>query len=253
MAATNPMCDPNARLVIAHRGNRVAAPENTLESLTQAMELGADALEFDVRVSRDGVPVVMHDPDLDRTTSGHGLVDSYSFAELRTLDAGARAASSGGKRFLIPSLEEVLDRFRETPLVIEVKEIAAADATERMIRRFGAQERVLIGSGVNAVMERFYRSGLRTCASMRDASLMIPLALAGLTAGRQKYDVLSLTPSFRGVRIPVLTMAAAARRAGIATQVWTVNDPAAANEFWKGGVSGIVTDDPAAILRARAS
>lgn len=249
----NPLFDPNARLVIAHRGNRVAAPENTLESLTQATELGADALEFDLRVTRDGVPVVMHDASLDRTTNGHGRVDSFTFAELRTLDAGARSASSGGRRYLIPSLEELLDRFRETPLVIEVKEIAVAEATERLIRKFGAQERVLIGSGALRVTERFYRSGLRTCASVLDASLMIPVALAGITPGKPRYDVLSVTPTFHGVPIPVLSMAAAARKVGIATQVWTVNDPGAARAFWEGGVSAIVTDDPGAILRARSN
>lgn len=245
------MFDPNARLVIAHRGNRVGAPENTLESFRQAIELGADAVEFDVRVTRDGVPVIMHDVSLDRTTSGHGRVDSFSLAELQTLDAGARSASSGGRRHLIPSLEEVLDQFRETPLVIEVKEIAVAEATEQLIRKFGAQERVLVGSGAVGVTERLYRSGLRTCASMLDASLMIPVALAGITPRRRRYDVLSISPTFRGVPLPVLSMAAAARKAGIATQVWTVNDPRTARALWEGGVSAIVTDDPGAILRAR--
>jgi glycerophosphoryl diester phosphodiesterase len=193
----------------------------------------------------------MHDADLDRTTNGHGRLDAYTFDEIRTLDAGARAPSPSNRRLLIPSLEEVLDRFRKTPMVIEVKETAAIEATERFIRRFGAEGRVLIGSSQNAVMAHFYRSGLRTCASMRDASRMIPAALAGRTPAKGKYDVLSITPNFHGVPIPVLSMAAAARKAGIATQVWTVNDPAKAQALWKGGVAGLVTDDPAALIRAR--
>jgi glycerophosphoryl diester phosphodiesterase len=71
--------------------------------------------------------------------------------------------------------------------------------------------------------------------------------------GKPRYHVLSITPVFHGVPLPVLSMAAAARKAGIATQVWTVNDPRTAHAFWKGGVSAIVTDDPAAILRARSN
>jgi glycerophosphoryl diester phosphodiesterase len=244
--------DPDARIVVAHRGNRVGAAENTLESLTQAVELGADAIEFDVRVTRDGVPVILHDPDLDRTTNGHGRLNAYSFEEVRTLNAAVRAPGNRDQRLQIPSLEEVLDRFRETPLVIEVKELAAADATESLIRRFGAQERVLLGSSVNAVTERFYRSGLRACASGLDASIMIPLAFLGISPGRRRYDVLSVTPTYYGLPIPVRRMAAAARKAGIPTQVWTVNDPVKARELWSAGVSGIVTDDPAAMIRARA-
>jgi glycerophosphoryl diester phosphodiesterase len=248
---TNPLVDPNARIVIAHRGNRVRAPENTIIALQQAVELGADALEFDVRVTRDGVPVLMHDLDLDRTTNGHGLLSSFTFADVRTLDAAARSPHAEGAREPIPSLEEVLDRFREMPLVIEVKEASAIEVTESLVRRFGLEDRVLIGSPDTFVMERFCRTGLRTCASMRDAMRLIPIALAGRMPPRPSYDVLSITRRFRGMPIPVLRMAAAARKIGIATQVWTVNDPVVARTLWHGGVAGIVTDDPGAILRAR--
>jgi len=110
---------------------------------------------------------------------------------------------------------------------------------------------VLIGSATNAVAARFYRSGLRTCASMLDASLLIPIALAGLTPPRPRFDVLSITPVYHGIPIPVRRMAAAMTRVGLATHVWTINDAAQAVAFWRGGVAAIVTDDPAAILRAR--
>jgi glycerophosphoryl diester phosphodiesterase len=251
-AESQVLFDPDARIVVAHRGNRVGAPENTLESLTQAVAMGADAIEFDVRVTRDGVPVILHDAKLDRTTDGHGRLDAYAFADIRTLDAGAQSPNSGGRRHTIPSLEEVLDRFRETPLVIEVKEPAAVDATEKLVRRFGAQERILVGSSDNGVMERFYRSGLRACASMRDASIMVPYGLLGMSPRKPQYDVLSITPTFHGFPVPVLRMTAAARKAGVPTQVWTVNDPASAKRLWAGGVAGIVTDDPGAMIRARA-
>jgi glycerophosphoryl diester phosphodiesterase len=244
------LLDPNARIVIAHRGNRVRAPENTIEALQQAVDLGADAIEFDVRITRDGIPVVIHDPDVDRTTNGRGLVESFTFAEIQGLDAGARSPHSSGP-VRVPALEEVLDRFPRTPMVIEVKEIGAVEATEEMIRRFGAHDRVIVGSAETLVMQRFYRSGLRSCASMRDATRLIPVAIAGLTPAKPGYHVLSVTTRFRGLPIPVIRMAVAARKVGIATHVWTVNDPLQARRLWNGGVAGIVTDDPAAMLRAR--
>jgi glycerophosphoryl diester phosphodiesterase len=252
--AGNPLLDPAARLVIGHRGNRVSMAENTLESFSQAVEIGADAVEFDVRLTRDGVPVVMHDANLDRTTDARGPVRSYTLSELRTVDAGARSPTAGGKRLRVPTLEEVFETLRQTPFVIEVKEMAAAEPTERVVRKFGAQNRVLIGSSDTMVMERFYRSGLSSCASMRDAILFIPLALVGLAPlFKPRYDVLSLTPQFHGFPIPVQRMASVARKSGIATQVWTVNDPAIARSYWAGGVAGIVTDDPVAMIRARGS
>lgn len=248
---TNPLLDPNVRLVIAHRGNRIAAPENTVTALRQAVDLGADAIEFDVRLTRDGIPVLLHDAELDRTTDARGRIGGYLLSELESVNAGARFAAIDGSQHPIPTLEEVLDAFRATPMVIEVKERRAAEPTERLVRKFGLQMRILIGSAERGVMEWFYRTGLPTCASMLDAALLIPIALLGLTPAKPRYDVLSVTPEYHGFRIPIPRMARAARRVGVPTQVWTVNDPSEARFLWAEGISGIVTDDPAALLRAR--
>ena len=251
MTRSNPLITPGNRLVIGHRGNPAAFAENTMESFQSAVELGVDALELDVRVARDGVAVVMHDATLDRTTNATGRVNALTSLELDALDASANAPTRGKGQLRIPRLEQVFDRFRDVPMILEVKEIAAAEITERLVRQFGLQDRVLIGSAENDVSERFYRSGLATCASMRDALLMLPLALVGLTPPRAAYDVLSIPPTYRGVPIPVERMTAAAKRQGIPTHVWTVNDPATARRYWEAGVLAILTDDPAAILRAR--
>lgn len=249
----NPLIARGKRLVIGHRGNPVAFAENTIESFESAVALGVDAIELDVRVARDGVAVAIHDAALDRTTNATGRVDALTSGELEALDASAGAPTrrKGGLR--IPTLEQVLDRFRDIPMIVEVKELAAADVTERLIRSFGAQGRVLIGSAENAVSERFYRSGLATCASMKDAMVLLPFALGGITPPRPDYDVLSIPPTYRGMPIPVERMSAAANRQLIPTHVWTVNDPARARRYWEAGIVGIVTDDPAAMLRARQS
>lgn len=247
----NPLVDPAARIVIAHRGDRVSQPENTMVALRKAVDMGADAIEFDVRMTRDGVPVLMHDAELDRTTDASGPLRDYSAAQLAGVNAAARFGDGRSASQPVPRLEEVLDAFRAIPMVIEVKEMAAAEATERMVRRFAAEGRVLVGSAENDVMEWFYRTGLATCASVADAARLLVLAAIGVKPLKPRYDVLSVTSRYHGYPIPVRLMAKAALRARIATQVWTVNDPAEARSLWAAGVAGIVTDDPAAMLRAR--
>ncbi|MEK7401028.1 MAG: glycerophosphodiester phosphodiesterase family protein [Gemmatimonadota bacterium] len=247
----HPLADANARMVIGHRGDRAHAPENTIEGLTRAVEAGADAFEVDVRVTRDGVPVLMHDETVDRTTSGRGLLREMTFAELRTLDASRGASAWSGARAAVPTLEEVLDRFRGVPMVLDVKELAVSAATEQLVHKFGLQGTVVVGSDDAEVVARLYRSGLTACASRNDALMAMALSLVGIAPQSPDYSVLSLTQRFNGVPIPVLRMVAAARRSGIATHVWTVNDPAEAARLWHGGVSAIISDDPGAILRAK--
>ena len=84
----NPLLDPDARLVIAHRGSSSEAPENTLRAFEAAVGRGADAIELDVRLTADGAPVVIHDATLDRTTDRTGPVAALTLAELRAVDAG---------------------------------------------------------------------------------------------------------------------------------------------------------------------
>ena len=131
----NPLTDLGARLVIAHRGNAADAPENTIESFAQALALGADALELDVRVTRDAVPVVIHDPTLYRTTGQRDLVADMTAAQLSHADAGATFSKDAGMSFpyrarglTVPTLAAVLERFADVPLLIEVKVPEAVDA-----------------------------------------------------------------------------------------------------------------------------
>ncbi|HMA22440.1 MAG TPA: glycerophosphodiester phosphodiesterase family protein, partial [Gemmatimonadaceae bacterium] len=91
----NVLSDPAVRLVIAHRGTSAHFPENTAAAFDHAVSLGVDAIEFDLRISRDGAVVVIHDPTVDRTTDGTGAVAELSLAELKRLDAGARFTRDG--------------------------------------------------------------------------------------------------------------------------------------------------------------
>ncbi|WP_405740303.1 glycerophosphodiester phosphodiesterase family protein [Streptomyces sp. NBC_00028] len=114
-------------LTIGHRGVMGLEPENTLRSFVAAQQVGFDAIELDLHLSKDGALVVMHDTDVDRTTDGTGPIAEKTLAELRTLDAGR------GER--VPVFEEVLEAV-QAPLQAEIKDLAAARAlAEVMLRR----------------------------------------------------------------------------------------------------------------------
>jgi glycerophosphoryl diester phosphodiesterase len=113
--------------IMGHRGAPREEPENTLRSIRRALEIGVDAVEVDVHLSRDGRVVVIHDERVDRTTNGQGRVRDLTFAELRELDAGR------GER--LPSLEEVVDLVNgRAHLVVEVKAPAAGLPVLRIFR-----------------------------------------------------------------------------------------------------------------------
>lgn len=109
-------------MVIAHRGASAYAPENTITAFKKALEIGADALELDLRQTKDSVLVVLHDADVNRTTSGSGNIKDFTFAELQELDAGSWFDTKFSDE-KIPSLQEVIDLLDDTTLIIiELKE-----------------------------------------------------------------------------------------------------------------------------------
>src|SRR5262245_39979831 len=121
-------------LVFAHRGGSALAPENTIAAFDNGLALGADGIELDVHLSRDGVPVVHHDRTLNRMTTLDGPVAA------RTADELGRAG--------VPALAAVLVRYRDTRIIIELKvnDAALAGAVVADVRRAGADDRVCLGS-----------------------------------------------------------------------------------------------------------
>lgn len=254
----NILLDLGARPVIGHRGNRAHAPENTLESFAQAVALGADAIELDVRASSDGVPVLMHDPDVERTTNGTGEVASMTFGDLRKLDAGARFTTDGGKTFpfkgkghLIPTLDEVLDAFPSTPTLIEIKTKDASSLIRHSIESHGAESRVLVDSFDGEALREFIDTAIPTGASRGDVIRLIAEVLSGFPMTPFSYRALCLPLSHRGIPVPIRKMARVAPTQNCVLHIWTINDPAVATRLWREGIQGIISDDPGTMLRAR--
>ncbi|HZY30946.1 MAG TPA: glycerophosphodiester phosphodiesterase family protein [Candidatus Methylomirabilis sp.] len=228
-------------LNVAHRGASALAPENTMAAFEKAVELGADVIELDLHLSRDGELVAIHDDTLDRTTDGHGPVHQRSLAELMRLDAG-RWFGEGFAGQRIPTLAQVLDRFAgKVPLALEIKAGSTffPGIEERVVsalRRHAAIDQAAVASFDHHALRRLKEIE----PTIRTAALLVgrPVALSAL-AGPARANGLALEASF-----VTRSEVEACRAAGLKLVVWVVNDPAQMRHFIRLGVDGIITDRP---------
>lgn len=223
----------------AHRGASALAPENTLAAFSLAWDEGADGIELDVHLSRDGIPVVIHDETLERTTDGRGAVSSLRASELRRLDAGRWFAPAfAGER--IPLLSEVLDWAGEDlPLNIELKTLRAGEATLRLLKDY-PRCRVLVSSFDQRLLAALRaaepRLPLGFLCDSRLWRLVLRRALAaGAASFHPRADLVS----------PAL--ARRVKDAGLALYPWTVDDPERAGRLLRRGASGLFTNRPGAL------
>jgi glycerophosphoryl diester phosphodiesterase len=229
------LLDPLARPVVAHRGASGDWPENTLLAFSRAVEAGADALECDVRISADGVPVIIHDPTLDRTTGGRGPVHRLPLAALRTLDAGR------GER--IPTLDDLLDGFPDTPVILEIKDARAAGPVRRVLEAHQAQGRVLVASFDPRALRPFGH-GFARAASRPEVGMFLAAARMGLPPFRTRFRAFTVPETSGRITIVEPRFAGRARRLGLPVHVWTVDDPARGARLREMGVAGIITNFP---------
>ncbi|MEO8193124.1 MAG: glycerophosphodiester phosphodiesterase [Gemmatimonadales bacterium] len=254
----NVLLEAGARPVIGHRGNRAHAPENTIESFAQAVALGADAIEFDIHMSADGIPVVNHDATVTRTTDGTGEIARMNFADLRKLDAGARFTSDDGKTFpyrgkghVIPTLDEVIEAFPSTPLLIEIKAPLAATGVRKSLEAHKAEARTVVDSFNDEALDVFADSTIPIGAAWDDVTRLMMEVLLRRPITPIRYRNLCIPLTHKGIPLPVRRFARVAPTLGCRVHVWTINDPRVAEDLWNNGVNGIITDDPAVMLERR--
>ena len=137
-------------VTVAHRGASLVAPENTLAALELAIESGAEFVETDLRLTSDGVPVLLHDAELDRTTTGRGEVAELTFRELREVSAGEWFAP-GYEAERVPTLAEFLRLLAPSgaKAILELKgdwDVAGLETVERLLRRYGVESRVVFAA-----------------------------------------------------------------------------------------------------------
>ena len=255
------LLDPRARPVIGHRGNRAHAPENTLESLRQAVALGVDAVEFDLRVTRDGTLVVIHDETLDRTTNGSGPVALRTVTELKGLDAGAGFTPDGGRTFpwrgrgvRVATFDEIIESLpRELPCIIELKTPAATELLRVAVRRHDIAHRIIVAAFDPPRRARFAAPALRSVRARPMSSVWCFLRCCDDASLPSSSRRSASRRYWHGIPVPIAALARALRDSGTVIHVWTVNDPAYALRLWREGVQGILSDDPRSILAARES
>jgi glycerophosphoryl diester phosphodiesterase len=255
----HPLLHPGRHPVVGHRGAAGSAPENTLAALDAAVGEGAEALEFDVRLAADGVPVLLHDPLLDRTTDRTGPVGERTSEELAAADAGYRFSPDGGATFPwrgrgggVPSLREVLERYPFTPFLLELKTVAAAEPVRRLLVELGAEDRTIVASFLERALLPFREGAIPTAASRRRIASLWLRARLGLPAPRIPDRVYAVPDRYRDrLHVPTVRFIEAARRAGYPVHVWTVDDPARAALLWGSGACGMITNYPRRLLAER--
>jgi len=235
---------PRIPVVIAHRGASAVAPENTLAAFNLAVALNADAVELDVKLSKDSVPVVMHDATVDRTTDGKGRVADLTLADLKSLDTGAwKDAKYAGER--APTLAEVFEAVADKIWInVELTNYTTRDdglvaVVVALIQRMKLQKKVLLSS--------FDPFNIRKVRRL-DASLPV----AQLTSHDQPIFLREAWLSFfipHEARHPdndQLKQKGMAyfKKRGYRLNVWTVNDPNDLRRFASEGVDGLITDVP---------
>jgi glycerophosphoryl diester phosphodiesterase len=218
-------------------------------------------LELDVHLIRDGEVVVIHDDTVDATTDGNGAVRNMSLSEIKRLDAGYSYTPDGkrhpdrGEGIEVPTLGEVLSKFPDTPVNIDIKEEqeGVEKAVWRVIRKNDAEDRVLVGSFHGPVVKRFRdvsEGKVATAATKREARTFYALSrihMEGLI--NPPYEALQVPPSYGDTVVVTPRLVQAAHNRGVRVDVWTVNEASRMNQFLDMGVDTIITDRPGVLDR----
>lgn len=246
------------RIVVGHRGAAGLAPENTLESIEAALSAGADAVEIDVRVTDDGVPILLHDATLDRTTTARGPIAQRRSTAIGHIDAGAHWTADEGQTFpwrdrgvRLATLAEVLAAWPALPLLIDVKAAAAQRAIARTVLGADAAGRCVFASEDDAALESFRAPPFLCGASRKDIAIFLARVAAGRPPRTARHVAMSIPDRYLGIPVASQAFIDAARAVKNSVHVWTVDDPAAAIRLWAWGASGIVTNVPHAIAVLR--
>lgn len=225
-----------------HRGAYHYAPENTIYSFEKAIELGADGIEFDVQLTKDGEVVVTHDEKIDRVSNGTGWVKDYTLSELKKINFNKRGISE--PHFMeIPTLEEALQLLAKARLLINIElktGIIYYDGIERktadLVNRYGLAERVLYSS-----FNHFSVQNVKEYDPTAKTALLCGGGI--LVTGEQceKVGATALHPSVQQIRFPGLVEDCHKR--GVRVHVWTVDSEADFIYAKERGVDGVFVND----------
>lgn len=242
-----------APFVIAHRGDSAHRPENTLSSFASALEVGADVVEFDVQLTRDGHVVVIHDDDLARTTDGRGRVTQLTLQEVRAVSAGYPARFGDryrGER--VPTLGEALGFLRErSRAMIEIKSDSVTDDAEGGVEARTVEEVRKAGLEKETVLISFDRRALLRCRAIAPGIMrghLFGRALPGEVLEGARAVACELVLPEKGMLSDELLERA--REAGLKVATWVVDDPAELASLARFDLYGVGSNCPGVLLDA---
>ncbi|MEM2886363.1 MAG: glycerophosphodiester phosphodiesterase family protein [Thermoproteota archaeon] len=219
--------------MIAHRGASGHCPENTLKGIEEAISIGCDVVEIDLKVTRDGHIILMHDDYLDRTTNGRGEVKRATLDQIKNLDAGE------GER--VPLLTEVFERFETSgaKFMLDVSNAGFEERLVKVVKSFDFEDRsIFSGSHGPLALIKSLDPKLKIAPSFDRASR--EGVAKSLSMGADIYNCNYRTVSRHLVEL--------AHRSGLQVIVWVVNDTDEMGKMIDVGVDGITTDYPDALL-----
>lgn len=245
-APTHPVGATTAPQIIAHRGNKSVAPENTLAAFVSAIKAGAHSIEMDIVPSKDGVPMVIHDTTLDATTTGTGHVTDYTAADIAQLDAGSwfDPAYTGQRVPTFDQFAALIARHPGVEVLLEFKgdwDTTACAPVLETIDTHGISDRTIVQSFNRTTIE-----SLHTLAPTRRRGVLTVTDIDGLIAQCQAANIWTINPHVDHV-LANPSLIERIHNAGMRTMIWTANTPNQWATLVELGVDAIITDRPDAL------
>jgi len=245
----------HARRLYAHRGASAERPENTMPAFERAVELGVDALEMDVQLTRDGVLIVAHDDTCARTTGAQLAWSGLDLAEARRLDAGwGFVAPDGtrpfaGKGIAVPTFEAVLDAFPGMRINVDLKGARSVEAMLALVERKRAGDRVTLASFQLRTLVEIRRRGYGGETALSQNEVATLLALPAMLWRQLPFTGTAAQIPTRAGRIHLdrATFIAKCHSIGLRVDFWTIDDRDEAQRLLELGADGIITNDPRAL------
>lgn len=265
-------------LAYAHQGGAWERPSSTLAAMEHAVEVGATAIELDVHATADGHLVVCHDTTVDRTTEGSGAISELTLDQLRSLDPsywfipGAdvtpgcepaeypyRGRAPGDGRFAVATLAEVLERFPDVILNLDIKQTAPAVAPyeerlARLLRDHGRRDDVIVASFLDPAIEAFHAHApeIPVSAATTEVASFWRAVHEGSPPPALERVALQVPERRDDIVVVDEQLVRAAHAEGLAVHVWTVNEPEAMERLVDLGVDGIISDVPTTLAKVLA-
>lgn len=254
--------ETNSPLVIAHRGGNTF-PENTLLAFSHSEKIGADVLEFDIHMTKDGHLVVMHDGTLDRTTNGENNIEDYTLEEIKQLDAGFYFQDDQGnypyrnKGITIPTVEEVFEEFPHMHMNIEIKvpkekNMNIEEKLWQLIETYKMEDKVLLASFEQKIINNFNdiaKGKVAISGGKNEVTKFVLLHKFFLSKlYSPKVDVIQMPTEQKNLNLKDQKLISGAQKLNMQVHYWTINDKEEMRQLLQLGANGIITDKPELLI-----